>query len=120
MRMHAQRGEGRLGFLFAVAVVGVAVFLGLKIIPVRVAAYEFRDKLRDECRMASLTKNNSEIIDRIMNKARELEIPLDKKNLQITRSQTEMMIVCSYEQPIDLKFTRYVYRFNAKEKAPLF
>ena len=26
----------------------------------------------------------------------------------------------AYEQAIDLKFTTYVYRFNAEERAPLF
>ena len=48
-------------------------------------------------------------------------IPYVKKNnLQVSRTRSEMIISAKYEQPIDLTFTTYVYRFDHKEKAPLF
>jgi len=47
-------------------------------------------------------------------------IPLQRKNLKLQRTTGEMIISASYEQPIDLKVTTYVYRFDAREKAPLF
>jgi hypothetical protein len=31
-----------------------------------------------------------------------------------------MIIRASYERPIDLKVTTYVFRFDAEERAPLF
>ncbi len=115
-----QRGEGRIGLLIALAVVGVGIFLAVKIIPVRVNAYEFGDFVQQECRFAATRRDNGEVEKRILAKASELEIPLDKKNLNIQRTGTEMIISASFEQPIDLKFTTYVYRFQTKERAPLF
>jgi hypothetical protein len=115
-----ERGEGRIGFLISVIVVAIAVFLGVKIIPVRIDAYEFRDTLREEARYAAVRHDDKTVADRIMKKAKELEIPLRRNNLSLHRTTGEIVIQASYEQPIDLKVTTYVYKFHAKEKAPLF
>ena len=115
-----ERGEGRAGFLIAVIIVGIAVFAGVKIIPVRIAAYEFRDTLREECRYAAVRGDDATVKQRILEKAEELEIPLSQENLKLHRTRSEMIISASYKQPIDLKVTTYVYTFDAKERAPLF
>lgn len=116
----SEKGEGRVGFMITLIIVGVAIFLGVKVIPVRIAAYEFRDVLREEARYGAVRNSDDVVTKRIMDKAVELEIPLDKKNLKVSRTPTQMVITANYEQPIDLKVTTYVYRFNETEKAPLF
>lgn len=115
-----ERGEGRLGLMITLIVVAITIFLGVKIIPVRVSAYEFRDMLREEARYGAVRDSDEVVFNRILDKAAELELPLEKKNLTVKRTETQMIIKASYEQPIDLKVTTYVYRFNATEKAPLF
>ena len=119
-RSARERGEGRLGLLFALALLGTGIFLGVKIIPVRINAYEFRDFVQEECRYAATRNNDAEIFKRIIDKAKELEIPLDRKNIQMERTTREMIITAKFEQPIDLKFTIYVFKFDQKERAPLF
>jgi hypothetical protein len=119
MRMN-QRGEGRLGLLIAIVVVAAGVFLGFKIIPVRIAAYELRDFVEEQCRYAALHKDNAKVAKRIMDKADELEIPLERKALKLKRTTSEMIISASYEQPIDLKFRTYVFKYSIKQRAPLF
>ena len=120
MRRHGERGEGKVGALIALAVVGVAIFLGVKIVPVRVAAYEFRDFVEQECRYAAVRKHDDQVRKRILEKAEELEIPLDPKRLSLDRTRSEMIIKASYEQPIDLKVYTYVYKYEVNERAPLF
>lgn len=119
-KLRSQKGEGKVGLMVALIVVGAAVFLGFKIIPVRVAAYEFRDVLREEARYAAVRHDDATVAKRIMNKAAELEIPLSAKGLTVKRTVSNMIIRAQYEQPIDLKVTTYVYKFNAEERAPLF
>jgi hypothetical protein len=92
----------------------------MKIIPVRIDAYEFRDFLREEARYAAVRYDDATVRNRILARAKEMEIPLNPKNLTLTRTTGEMIITAKYEQPIDLKVTTYVYQFDAKEKAPLF
>jgi hypothetical protein len=118
-RIH-ERGEGRIGLLIALALFGSGIFLGIKIIPVRINAYEFRDFIQEECRFAATRNHDEEIYKRIFDKAHELRLPLDKKNLTMERTMREMVITAKYEQVIDLKVTKYVYKFDHEERAPLF
>ncbi len=120
MRGLNQRGEGRIGLLIALIVVGAAIFVGAKVIPVRINAYEFRDVLRQECRMGAVRTDDAAMKRRILQQAKALEIPLKKKNLRIRRTASEMIVSATYEQPINLKVTTYVYKFSAQERAPVF
>ena len=115
-----ERGEGRVGLLVALAVVGIGVFLGVKIIPVRISAYEFRDYVEQECRTAALTHDDKKIAKNIMEKADDLELPLQRKNLQLKRSSSEMIIKAFFEMPIDLKVTTYNFHYEVNTRAPLF
>jgi hypothetical protein len=115
-----ERGEGRIGFLISLALLGAGVFVGVKIIPVRVNAYEFRDFIQEECRFAATRNHDEEIYKRIFDKAKDLRLPLDKKNLHMERTTREMIISATYEQTIDLKVTKYVFKFDHEERAPLF
>jgi hypothetical protein len=115
-----QRGEGRIGFFIALVACAVLVFVGVRVVPVRVTAYEFREFIRQETRSAAVTKGDEKVAQRIMSRAEELEIPLTRKNLHVQRTQSEMVIRASYEQPVDLKFMTYVYRYSSEDRAPLF
>ncbi len=119
-RWHGQKGEGRVGLAIAVVIVGISAFLGLKIIPVRIAAYEFKDVLREEARYGAVRDSDKEVHKRIMVRAAELEIPLQTKNLIVKRNPSDIIITAKYEYPIDLKVTTYVFKFDHKIKAPLF
>jgi hypothetical protein len=115
-----EKGEGRFGLLVSLLVLALGIFVGVKIIPVRINAYQFGDFLEQECRFAAVRNQDAEVVKRIFNKAAELEIPLKKKDLKVERTANEMVITASYELPIDLKVTVYNYRFHRKERAPLF
>jgi len=116
----AQRGDGRIGFIISLALLGIGFFVGVKIIPVRVNAYEFRDFIQEECRFAATRNKDEEIFKRIVDKAQDLRLPVEKKNIHMERTTHEMIISAKYEQTIDLKFTKYVFKFNHEERAPLF
>lgn len=116
----SERGQGRIGTVIALALLGIGIYVGAKIIPVRIAAFEFRDFVDQECRYAAVKGSDQEIARRILEKARDLEIPLDKKDLRVARTRSEMIVSYSYVQPIDFKVTTYNYRFEHKYRAPLF
>jgi hypothetical protein len=120
MRRDGEHGGARIGLLLAIAFVAVGVFLGVKLIPVRVAAYEFSDFVEEECRFAAVRKSDEQVRKRILEKAEDLEIPLDPKRLTMERRGGEMIITASYEQPIDLAVTTWVFKYRVAERAPLF
>ncbi len=115
-----QKGEGKIGFLIGLTVLGIGIFLAVKVIPVRVDAYEFRDTIRQEARRAAIHGDVRKLAELILEKADELDIPLNAKNLEVRKTRSEMVVKAHYEQPIDLKVTTYVYKFEAEERAPLF
>jgi hypothetical protein len=116
----AERGDGRIGFMLALALLGAGFFVAVKIVPVRVNAYEFRDFIQEECRFAATRNRDQEIFKRIVDKANDLRLPLEKKNIHMERTTHEMIISAKYEQTIDLKVTTYVFKFDHEERAPLF
>ena len=115
-----QAGKGRLGFVVTLVVVVGVIYAAVKVIPVRIAAYEFHDTLREQARYGATRASDRQVVEDIIAKAEELEIPLRKEHLNVKRTKNEIVITASYEQPIDLKVTTYVYKFDATEKAPLF
>ncbi len=116
----AERGDGRIGFMIALALLGAGIFVGVKIIPVRVNAYEFRDFIQEECRFAATRNKDAEIFKRVFDKAQDLRLPVTKKDIRLKRTTHEMIISAKYEQTIDLKVTKYVFKFDHEERAPLF
>ncbi len=116
----SERGQGRIGTIVALGLLGIGIYVGAKIIPVRINAYEFRDFVEQECRYAAVKGSDEEITRRILEKAKELEIPLQKKELRVGRTRSEMVVSYRYVQPIDFKVTTYNYSFEHKYRAPLF
>ena len=120
MNRAIQRGSGRVGFLVTLTLLLCAIFVGFKVIPVRITAYNFRDVLRQEARWGAVRKSDASVAKRILEQADDLEIPLERKNLLVRRTKSKIIITVEYEQPIDLALGTYMYKFRAKEQAPLF
>jgi len=118
MNKHSQRGNGRLGFIISLVIAGAFLFLCFKIVPVRIDAYEFKDILKTEARLGAVRNSNAQVSKRIMSIAKEMHIPLNVKNLKVSRTQREVSITARYEQPIDLKLMVYTYKFNVTETSP--
>jgi hypothetical protein len=116
-----QRGEGRAGFLFALSLFLVGLFLAVKIVPVRVDGYQFREVLREEARYAAVhQRNDAAVVQRIVEAAESMDIPVVKEDVKIRRSKIEVVVSASYEKPVDLKVGTYTYRFRSEQTAPLF
>jgi hypothetical protein len=117
---NGERGEGRAGFLITLAIFLVVVFVAVKIVPVRIDGYQFQEVLRQEARQAAVHRNDKVVIQRILDAAEAMDIPLEKQNLNLRRTKVEVVISASYEKPVDLKVGTYTYRFRAEQKSPVF
>ena len=117
---NSERGEGRFGFVVTLAAFCIAVFMAVKIVPVRVDGYQFKEVLREEARQAAVHRNDKQVLERILSTAESMNIPLTKENLKLNRSQAALTITASYEKPVDLTVGTYVYKFKSKQSAPIF
>ncbi len=117
---NGERGSGRVGFVVTLAVFLLGIFAAIKIVPSRIDGYQFQEVLREEARNVAVHRNDEQVAARIMDKAKSMDIPLERSNLKISRSQAEVVITATYQKPIDLKVTTYTYKFKGKQAAPLF
>ncbi len=115
-----QRGDSRITLVLTLVIVAYAIFAATKIIPVRVASYEFADYLREEAQKAAWTRDEKVLRAHILEKARLLELPVTDKNLKIEFAGGDIRVSADYQIPVDLKLTTWVMQFSPRERAPLF
>jgi hypothetical protein len=79
-----ERGAGKLAGLMFFVFLGAVGYIAYKVLPVYVNNYEFQDALESEARFAvSNRKTPDDIRNDIWRKVVELNIPVDKKDIQI-------------------------------------
>jgi hypothetical protein len=117
---HPERGEGRLGTLFALTILAVLIYLGVKVVPVMVNTYAFKDFMEEEARFAAVRKDDDEIRQRVYRKARELELPIELKQIETERTNSRFDIAVRYSVPIETPVYTYVWVLDEKVSSPLF
>jgi hypothetical protein len=120
MILRGERGEGRLGTLFGLIVLALSIYLGVKVVPVMVNGYAFRDYLEEEARFAALRNRDDEVKKRVLRKAQELDLPIGAKNILINRTNTHFDIKVKYVVPIETPVYTYNWNFDEAIRAPLF
>ena len=119
-KIHGERGEGRLGTLFALVLLAVMIYLGFKVVPVMVNSYTFKDFMEEEARFASVRRDDEEIRTRVYNKARELDLPVTRAMILTERSNSRFDIAVSYAVPIVTPVYTYQYKRDERVSSPLF
>ncbi|HEU4400494.1 MAG TPA: hypothetical protein VFT43_00180 [Candidatus Polarisedimenticolia bacterium] len=116
-----ERGEGRLGTLFAIVVLLVGIYLGVKIVPVMINVYAFRDYLDEQARFAALPHHEDDVVKKnILDKARELDLPIGAKEVLVDRTGTRIDIKVKYSVPIKTPLHTFNWDFDEAISAPLF
>ena len=98
---------GTLKLVFGLSIIALAVFLGAELVPVYYANYQFEDIIKTEATLQTYTtKPEGEIQDGLFKKAQDLQIPLGKDQIKVTRHGTvgtgSLSIRAPYVVHIDL------------------
>ncbi len=114
MRVLGQRGSGRLGVIVWLALMGAAVFTGIRAIPVRVAVYEFHDFVDEQVRFAAAHSriDAKKLTRRIVEKAHELGLPLDKKQVEVKIRKNEVQARVRHQVTVDLEVWKWTWKFD--------
>jgi len=77
---------GTIKLVFGLFVIGLAIYLGVALVPVYYANYEFQDTIRTEATLETYTtKPETEIQNTIFKKAQQLELPLNRDQIKVLR-----------------------------------
>lgn len=103
--------------LFGLFVVVAAFYTAWKLIPPYFAHYQFEDIVAQEALQASYsTRTEDEIREVVLAKARDLEIPLTAKNVQVRRTQAGVEINVSYSVYVDMAVRPVTLNFAASSR----
>lgn len=113
MKKIRERGEGKAGCIFALAILLIAIIIGIKFIPQRIAVSELQDFTVKEAERASLVQvrdgqtREQIIADSILRKAVELRLPLSREALKVEINQSRILVEGRYTIDVNLLVTTY-------------
>jgi len=113
--VQSQRGNGRVGVVIWIAVMAAAVFAAVRIIPTKVAVYEFHDFCEKQARLAATRGGRFDaaaLKKTIFDKAEELSLPLGKKSVSIKRDRAKVRIKVKHDVEVDLAFYDWVWSYD--------
>lgn len=95
-----------LRLLITLCLVGAALYAIWQILPVYLSKYQFEEAIDDTARTMTVQNNKteSEIRDKLVQQAQELEIPIRPEDIKIERVGANVMISADYTVHVDLPF----------------
>ena len=104
-----QAGQGKIGCVLWVLAFTIAAMAAFKMIPVRIKVGELTDYASEQAKWAA-SQEAEKIRTRLHNKARELELPVAKEQIQVTRTSSKLQVRMNFMVPIE--FPGYTYEWN--------
>ena len=122
--MRSTRGMGgsaKFGCIIWLTILGLLVYCGYKIIPVKVATSTFYDFMQEEAAFGSI-RDIKQLQKELIAKAKELELPVNEDNLTIKRTRADITIEAHYTMTIEFfnGWKKYVWKFDQVVNRPTF
>ena len=118
-RRAAERGEGNLGCILWLAILGLAILIGVKMVPVKVATSTLYDFMEGQAKFAA--NMAPEVIAKsIVDKAHELELPVTKEDVHVERVGDNIRMHAVYTVPVEFPGYTYLWHFDHQVNRPIF
>ena len=114
-----QKGEGKLGCILWTAALALAILIAWKMIPVKLASVELYDFMIEQAKFAG-GERPKVLEERILRKAKELDLPLEKKRLKVERVGDSIRMRAQYTVPVEFPGYTYQWEFNHEVDRPIF
>lgn len=107
------RGGSRLNSFIALVIVVSLFVAGIRIIPVYVRAYEFRDAMRSQAKFAGVDRKPKEVVrEELYERARSLDLPIAPDQIQVALAPGGITVVSHFSVPVDLILFQYRVNFE--------
>ena len=119
-RRSAERGSGNTGCIIWTVVLGIAVLISWKMIPVKVNSAELADYMVEIAQFESARRPPEELKKMLLNRAGELGIPLAKENVTVVRNGDRIRMSVEYTVPVEFPGYTYNWHFRHEIDRPIF
>ena|SRR5438552_15278673 len=97
------------------------LFLGAQYAPAYFAAFQFNDFIRQEVKYAASSRKTTDTLRAdIVQKAKELGIPVTPRDIRVTRRGPAFTLEVEYHWPINMRIYRHELIFHASELGEIF
>jgi len=114
-----QAGSGRIGCILWAALVLVGALIAWKAIPVKIAVSELQDFMVEQAKFAARSSNET-IQGRIVRKANDLDLPIEKKNVKVAKSSGRIRMEVNFTVPLEFPGYVYYWDFDIQVDRPIF
>jgi hypothetical protein len=118
-RRFAERGEGNAGCIFWAVVLAVGILIAWKTVPVKISSAQLYDFMEEQAKFAA-NLPPPEIAKKILWKAQELKLPVDKDHIKVERVGDNIRMEASYTVPIEFPGYTYEWHFDHQVDRPIF
>lgn len=117
--MRRQSGEVRIGTIFWLLVAIALILISKEAIPVKLKSSQLDDYMIELAKFS--TRETPEGLEkRILKRAQELEIPLTKNDVSVSKSNGRIKMRAHYMIPLKFPFYTYRWNFNHVVDRPIF
>jgi len=119
-RRIAERGEGNLGCIVWLLVLGLAVMICVKAVPVKIASAELYDFMDEMARSAGVNTTADDVKKAILERAAQLKLPLQKDMVTVDRQGDRLLMRAEYTVPVEFPGYTYNWHFVHELDRPIF
>ena len=120
MRLRRQAGEGLVGCVVWLVLLGFVILILFKVVPVKIASSEMLDFMTEQAKFAGRRTTKEGVHKALLDKAYQLQLPVTAKDIQVTVGGGRIIMRCTYSVPVDLIFYTYVWEFDHQVNKPVF
>jgi hypothetical protein len=100
--LHSSEGRGIIGCMMAIVLLGLAIYLGITLVPIYYANFNFENDVKTAASRAGAHYSDDEtVIKDILDLAKKDEIKVDRKDIQVERFAGQLHLIVRYSVPVD-------------------
>jgi hypothetical protein len=108
-----EKGAGYLKPILWTLILASLIYVGVKVIPILFAEYEFQDGMQTIARFASANGQPPEKVhDAILKEAEKDDLPVGKDDVKVTGNHGNIRINVDYAVTVDLKVYQWTLNFH--------
>ena len=115
----SERGGVTIKGIISVVVLILLAHTAYVFIPIYIAVYDFRSQMETEANRASM-KTDDAIYKTLLDYAKDLQLPVTKKNLKVQRSHDKIVITADYTMEVPTLVYRYEWQISNEKTGILF
>lgn len=119
-RRIAERGEGNLGCILWLLVLGLAILIAWKAVPVKIASAELHDFMEEVARATGVNSTSEEVKKAILQRAAELKLPVNKEDVTVEKQGDRIRMRAEYVVPVEFPGYTYQWHFVHELDRPIF